>query len=76
MTPLDLARAGAVNGPEHAAVLAILERAIAWQELASVESQFQAAATCALTCAGLLGLGFAVIAVKTIRDRRKRRARA
>jgi hypothetical protein len=57
---------------EH--VIAMLEGAIARQELARAESQFRAAATCALVSAGLLGLGFGVIAVKIIGQRRKRRA--
>jgi ankyrin repeat protein len=70
------ARAIVGDYPEGPAIVAILEGAVARQDLAMAESQFRAAATCALVCAGLLGLGFAVIAVKMVRQKPKRRAEA
>ena len=77
-TCLDLARTEVARGndPPAILVLSILEGAEARLELARVESQFTLAATCALTCAGAIALGFAVIAVKILRCRRKRRGEA
>jgi ankyrin repeat protein len=73
-TPLDVARAGvaARGDPETAAIVAILEGAIARQKIARIESQLTLAATCALICAGGIALGFAVITVKMLRQRRNR----
>jgi ankyrin repeat protein len=83
-TPLDLAREErivmtdgvVIRDADRELIVPILERAVARQKLANAESQFRAAATCALTCAGLLGLGFAVIVVKMIRQNPNRRAAA
>jgi hypothetical protein len=50
----------------------------AWIEVGKVrlgkeaKSQLRATATCALVCAGLLGPGFTLIAVKMVRQRRRR----
>jgi hypothetical protein len=81
-TPLNFARAGHIARGSYIrwpniiripdkGIIAILERAEARQRLARIESQFTLAATCALACAGILGLGFAVIAVKMVQERRR-----
>jgi ankyrin repeat protein len=77
-TPLDFAREGRaeVEGPDRQMIVAILEIVFARHKLATIGSQFRVAATCVLTCAALLALGFVVIAVKMARQRRKRRAGA
>jgi serine/threonine-protein phosphatase 6 regulatory ankyrin repeat subunit A len=75
-TPFDLAKEEVVywRAPKDRAVAAILERAVGMEALAEAEGWFRAAATCALTCAGLLALGFAVIAVKMIGQRHRQAA--
>jgi hypothetical protein len=75
-TALDIARESSWfwEGPRRERTMAVLERAAACHKLARAESQFRDAATCALVCAGLLGLGFAVIAVKMVGRKRERTA--
>jgi cytohesin len=71
--PLELARLVMADPSDREPLIRVLDSGIRRRRLARAETWFQLAATCALTCAGLMALGFGVIGAKMVRQRQRSR---